>query len=97
MEERESVYQLQSQRLSTMREYLTNLFCKLQQARGSTALQTCMKQHICAVQGQTVVAFFPHISCKCKCARRKYEGLKVTKPRHGEQTYGQECGRSWRG
>ena len=31
MEERERMYQLQSQTLSTMREYRTNLFCKLQQ------------------------------------------------------------------
>lgn len=38
-----------------------------------------MKQHVCAVQGRTVVAIFPHVSCKCKYARRKYEGLKITK------------------
>ena len=56
MEEGESVYQVQSQRLSTVREYLIHLFCKLQQDHGSTALQTCVKQNICVGQGRTVVA-----------------------------------------
>lgn len=56
MEEGESVYQVQSQRLRTVREYLTHLFCKLQQEHGSAALQTCMEQHIWVVQARTVVA-----------------------------------------
>lgn len=55
MEEGESVYQVQSQRLRTVREYLTHLFCKLQQEHGSAALQTCMEQHIRVVQVWTVV------------------------------------------